>query len=160
MSREFLMRIIYPFLLLSCLAMTVEAAGTNWYVAVYGEHFQLVTGISEDANVEDGEVLDLGFVGRVIYVHSEKYYELDRFRSSNRTGRDGGSAAVASEAIATANKSTKEPISMTEFGPLPDTGVQYVIDGDFHGWNCPQLYVKPLGDSIYRLRCPSEMKHE
>ncbi len=154
------MRIIHLLLLLSCLAMIAEAADTNWFVAVYGEQFQLVTGISEDANVEDGERLDLGFVGKVIYVRSEEYYELDQFRPVNATGRDGSSTAMASEATAAADNSTKEPTSMAEFGPLPDTGVQYVMDGDFRGWNCSKLYVKPLGDRTYRLRCPTAMKHE
>ncbi|MES9825427.1 MAG: hypothetical protein ABW127_13450 [Candidatus Thiodiazotropha endolucinida] len=93
------MRIIYLQLLLFCLVMIAEAADTNWFVAVYGEHFQLVTGISEDANVENGERLDLGFVGKVIYVRSEEFYELDQFRPVNATGRNGSSAAVASEGI-------------------------------------------------------------
>lgn len=61
-------------------------------MSVYGEHFQPVTGNSTDANVEDGELLDSGFVGKEIQARCEKHYEPDQIRSSSAAA---GSADVA-----------------------------------------------------------------
>ena len=154
------MRIFYLFLLVFCAALTAEAADMKWFVSVYGENFQHVTGASATTNIKDGEFLDVGFVGKEMYVRSEKHYELDQFRPSTSTDNSDVEATEESEAIAVARKVPKKPALTSEFGPLADTGLQFAINGDFHGWSCSQLYVKPLGGKTYRLRCETDMKYE
>ncbi len=135
-----------------------QAADKKWYVTVYGEHFQPITGASVSSSVKDGSFLDSQFIGKELYVRSEEHYELDEFRPKTATNSTGGSAVVQGGAVAM--NSPEQPMLMTEFGPLVDTALQYQHSGDFHGWYCDRLYVKPMGQRVFRLRCDSPMKHE
>lgn len=154
------MRVFCLFTFVVCTALTAEAADKQWFVAVYGENFQHVTGASATADIKDGQFLDPGFTGREIYVRSQEHYELDQFRPKSATDSGNMPATAGSEAISAAQNSPVEPMLTSEFGPLVDTGLLYAASGDFHGWSCSQLFVKPLGGKTYRLRCQIDMKHE
>ncbi len=144
-----------------CIGLTTEANDKSWYVVVFGENFQTVTGASATADIVDGQFLDVGFVGKEIYVRSEEYYELDQFRPDTPAASGSGVAvATMSEGSMAANNTPEEPAPTSEFGPLTDTGLQYVSNEDFRGWYCAQLYVKPLGNRTYRLRCEIDMQHD
>ena len=157
---EFRMRKISLILLTLCIATSAEAADKQWFVSVFGENLQPVTGASANNKITDGTFLDLAFVGKEIYVRSKEHYELDQFRQEKTNKSDRGSASAAGDAAAVASSSPEKVALTTEFGPLADTGLQYAINGDFRGWYCPQLFVKPLGDKTYRLRCETDMRHD
>ena len=152
------MRVILLSLLALSYATYLRAEEPSWFVAVYGENMQLISGASSTMTVVDGVFLDPTFVGAEIYVRVEPGYELDGFRPSGQTSTATVASAVAQSAgDAAHNASETQPNS--EFGPLVDTGVQYFKNGDFFGWYCTGLFVQPVGDRVYRLRCNEQMRH-
>ena len=62
-------------------------------------------------------------------------------------------ASVSESADSAARASEPEEQSMDEFGPLSDTGLQYYLNDDYFGWLCSQMYVQPMRDGVYCLRC-------
>lgn len=146
-------------LLLLGLSSTVWAEEPIWFVAVYGENMQPITGASSTLDVVDGVFLDPEYVGTEIYVRVEKGYELDGFRPPDNTSTTAVSGAISEVAGGAAASAPAEAKPRSEFGPLTDTGVQYYLDGDYFGWFCAALYVKPMGNGVDRLRCDNEMSH-
>ncbi len=149
-------------LILALLVFSVAAKATVpiWFVSVYGESMQLI--LSASANVEDledGVFLSTDFVGTMIYVRVQEGYELDQFRPYESASSDDMAASVSESADSAARASAPEEQSMDEFGPLSDTGLQYYLNDDYFGWLCSQMYVLPLGDGVYCLRCNDKMKH-
>jgi len=149
-------------LILASLVFSVAAKAQVpiWFVSVFGESMQLISGASAKADdVKDGVFLSTDFVGTMIYVRVQKGYELDQFRSYE-SASDGDMASSVSESTdASAAATAPEEQSMDEFGPLSDTGLQYYLNDDYFGWLCSQMYVKPMGDGVYCLRCDDKMKH-
>lgn len=148
------------------LSSAAMAAEPIWFVAVYGESMQHISGASGTPNVEDGVYLDTDFVGTEIYVRTVEGYELDGFRPyesatpSAATSSISAAASSVSEATdSVPSASAPEAEATSEFGPLSDTGVQYYVNYDYFGWTCDALYVKPMGDGVDRLRCDTEMSH-
>ena len=139
---------------------TVLAEEPIWFVAVYGENMQLISGASSTADVVDGVFLDTDYVGTEIYVRVQEGYELDGFRPHESTTSNGMSSAVSEAADMAASSAPSEPEPTSEFGPLTDTGVQYYVNGDYFGWFCDALFVKPMGNGVDRLRCDNEMSHD
>lgn len=124
-----------------------------WFVSVYGERMQHITGAAAKPPVKDGEFLSTDFVGTMIYVRVQKGYELDGFRPYESASSDDMVASVSESADSAAPASEPEEQSMDEFGPLSDTGLQYYLNDDYFGWLCSQMYVQPMGDGVYCLRC-------
>lgn len=153
------MRFLAFLLMAVCAISSALGAETEWYVVVYGENFQTITGASTSESIEDGQFLGDEFVGHEIFVRSAEYYELDQFRPADSSATGSTQAAMISSDASSASE-VDSPAPGTEFGPLPDTGLTYVMDGDFRGWTCPELYVTPLGERVYRLRCDQEMRLE
>ncbi len=147
-------------LILALLVLSVAAKATVpiWFVSVYGENMQLISGASATADVKDGVFLSTDFVGTMIYVRVQKGYELDQFRPYESASSDDMVACVSESA---ARASEPEEQSMDEFGPLSDTGLQYYLNDDYFGWLCSQMYVQPMGDGVYCLSCNDKtpMKH-
>ena len=131
----------------------------TWFVSVHGENMQLISGASSTADVVDGVFLDTNYVGTEIYVRVTEGYELDGFRPPDSTSTDAASGVVSEAASAAATAAPPETEPTSEFGPLTDTGVQYYQNGDFFGWFCSALYVKPMGNGVDRLRCDTDMSH-
>ncbi len=149
-------------LILASLVFSVaaKAEGPIWFVSVYGESMQHISGASAKADdVEDGVFLSTDFVGTMIYVRVQKGYELDQFRPYESASSDDMVTSVSESADSAAPASEPEEQSMDEFGPLSDTGLQYYLNDDYFGWNCSQMYVQPMGDNVYCLRCNEKMKH-
>lgn len=141
------------------LSSAVSAAEPTWFVAVYGENMQLISGASGTPSVEEGVFLDTNYVGTEIYVRVIEGYELDGFRPYE-SGSSGAVSDSVSEATGSAASSSPATVELTsEFGPLADTGVQYYLNDDYFGWFCPALFVKPMGNGVDRLRCDTEMSH-
>ena len=130
-----------------------------WFVAVFGENMQLITGASGTEQVVDGVFLDTNYVGTEIYVRVAEGYELDGFRPHESTVSDAVSGPVSATEDAAAGSESPEASPVSEFGPLTDTGVQYFLNGDYFGWICDALYVKPMGNGVDRLRCEKTMSH-
>ncbi len=148
-------------LILAALVFSVaaEAEVPIWFVSVYGESMQLISGASGTADVNDGVFLSTDFVGTMIYVRVQKGYELDGFRPYESASSGDMVAGVSESADSAAPASEPEEQSMDEFGPLSDTGLQYYLNDDYFGWVCSQMYVQPMGDGVYCLRCNKKMKH-
>ncbi len=145
-------------LILASLVFLVAAKAEDpiWFVPVYGENMQLISAASATADVKAGVFLSTDFVGNIIYVRVQQGYELDQFRPYE-SASSGDMAESVSESAARASAPEEE--SMDEFGPLSDTGLQYYLNDDYFGWVCSQMYVLPLGDGVYCLRCNDKMKH-
>ncbi len=145
-------------LILASLVFLVAAKAEDpiWFVSVYGENMQLISGASATADVKAGVFLSTDFVGNIIYVRVQKGYELDQFRPYE-SASSGDMVDSVSESAARASEPEEQ--SMDEFGPLSDTGLQYYLNDDYFGWVCSQMYVLPLGDGVYCLRCNDKMKH-
>lgn len=143
------------------LSFNVYAGEAQWFVSVYGENMQQITGASVTADVQDGKFLEESFSGKKIYVRCEEHYELDQFRpsSASTTGGTASAAVVASDEAATSNTTGTE-IDMSSFGPLVDSGVMKFSNDDFKGWYCSHLYVTPLGGRDYELSCDKKMVFE
>lgn len=156
------LRYFYTLILFLCTVNPALSVDAEWYVAVYGENFQLVDGASATPAVPAGVFLEQSFVGKVMYVRSQEYYELDQFRPNNPTDTSNSisTATESADASMVASESPSEVPQNTEFGPLVDTGLQYHLNGDFRGWYCANLYVLPMGERVYRLRCEEDMSHE
>ncbi len=137
----------------------VSAAEPIWFVAVYGENMQLISGASGTPNVEEGVFLDKKFVGTEIYVRVKDGYELDGFRPLESASSGAVSDSISEAADSAASSSPAEVKPTSEFGPLTDTGVQYYQNNDYFGWFCAALFVKPMGNGVDRLRCDEEMSH-
>jgi hypothetical protein len=149
-------------LILASLVFSVAAKAEVpiWFVSVYGESMQLISGASAKADgVKDGVFLSIDFVGTVIYVRVQKGYELDGFRPYESTSSGDRVTGVSESTDASAQAAAPEEQSMDEFGPLSDTGLQYFLNDDYFGWNCSEMHVQPMGDGVYRLRCNEKMKH-
>ncbi len=150
-------------LILASLVFLVAAKAEDpiWFVSVYGENMQLISGASATADVKDGVFLSTDFVGTKIYVRVQEGYELDGFRPYESASSSDMVASVSESMDSATPASAPEGESMDEFGPLSDTGVQYYLNDDYFGWVCSQMYVLPLGDGLYCLRCndKKEMKH-
>ena len=148
-------------LILASLAFSVAAIADSpiWFVSVYGENMQLISGASGTADVKDGVFLSNDFAGKEIYVRVQEGYELDGFRPYE-SAQGGDMVSSMSESLdASAQAATPKEQPRDEFGPLSDSGLQYYLDDDYFGWVCSEMYVQPMGDRVYRLRCKSEMKH-
>ena len=141
------------------LSVTAKAEDPIWFVAVYGESMQLISGASDTADVQDGTFLSTDFEGNEIYVRVQKGYELDGFRPYESASGGDMISSMSESADASAQSAEAEEQSMDEFGPLVDTGLQYYVNDDYFGWYCSQMYVQPMGDLVYRLRCNKTMKH-
>ncbi len=150
-------------LVLASLVSSVAAKAEDpmWFVSVYGENMQFIAGASATADVKDGVFLSTDFVGTKIYVRVQKGYELDGFRPYEPASSSDMVASVSESADSAARASEPEEQSMDEFGPLGDTGLQYYLNDDYFGWLCSQMYVQPMGDGVYCLRCDDKtpMKH-
>jgi hypothetical protein len=121
---------------------------------------QLISGASTTADdVTDGVFLSTDFVGTMIYVRVQKGYELDQFRPYESASSGDTVAGASESADSAAAASEPEEQSMGEFGPLSDTGLQYYLNDDYFGWYCSEMYVQPMGDNVYCLRCNEKMKH-
>lgn len=140
-------------------AVPAKAADPIWFVSVHGENMQLISGASSTADVQDGVYLSSDFSGTEIYVRVQEGYELDGFRPYDSAGNADKGSSVSESMDASARAAAPQEQSMNEFGPLVDSGLQYYMNDDYFGWACPELYVQPLGDRLYRLRCDSEMQH-
>ena len=130
-----------------------------WFVAVFGESMQLIAGASSTEQVIDGVFLDPSYVGTEIYVRAQEGYELDGFRPEESSSSDAVSATMSVAEDSAASSASPEAKPTSEFGPLTDTGVQYYLNGDYFGWFCDLLYVKPMGNGVDRLRCDQAMSH-
>ena len=151
-------------LVLSSLILSVaaNAATPMWFVSVYGENMQLVAAAAAEADELQNDVfLSTDFVGTTIYVRVQEGYELDGFRPYESASSSSMVATVSESMDASAPAVEPEEQSMDEFGPLSDTGLQYYLNDSYFGWLCAQMYVQPLGDRVYRLRCNDKepMKH-
>ena len=154
------MRINLLILVSLVFSVAAKADDAKWFVNVYGGNFQHITGASGIADgVKDGAFLSTDFVGTMIYVRVQKGYELDQFRPYESASSDDMVTSVSESADSAAPASEPEEQSMDEFGPLSDTGLQYYLNDDYFGWNCSQMYVQPMGDNVYCLRCNEKMKH-
>lgn len=140
-------------------SVTAKADGPMWFVSVYGESMQLISGASGTADVTDGVFLSSDFVGKEIYVRVQEGYELDGFRPYESAQGGDMISSVSETMDASAQAAAPNEQSMSEFGPLTDTGLQYYLNDDYFGWICPEMFVQPMGDRVYRLRCNSEMEH-
>ena len=145
-------------LIVSIISPTSQAADRQWFVAVYGENFEPVVGASADEDVTEGEFLSDDFVGKVMYVKIEKDYSLIQYYSAPVTDIASGSASMSTSDASVAN-SPQDTGPIGEYGPLVDTGLQYVLDGGFYGWECSHLFVTHLGGQVHRLRCDETMRH-
>ena len=120
---------------------------------------QLAAGAAGENAVNDGVFLSTDFVGKIIFVRVQEGYELDGFRPPD-SAQSNQNVATASETMdASVPAAAPEEPSMEEFGPLSDSGLQYYLNYDYFGWICAALYVKPMGDRVYRLRCDNDMEH-
>ena len=153
------MRMTLTLIATVLVVVTARADEPMWFVSVYGENLQLVSAASEDANVEDGVFLGTDFVGTVIYVRAKEGYELDGFRPYDSSSSAAAVSSVSESMDAAAAPSASEAPSMDEFGPLTDTGLQYYQNDNYFGWSCDAMYVQPMGNRVYRLRCNDEMEH-
>lgn len=153
------MRFILLVLTSLIFSIAAKAEDAQWFVSVYGESMQLISGASATANIVDGVYLDKEFVGTEIYVRVQEGYELDTFRPYDSASADDNVTSVSESMDASASATEPEDQSMDEFGPLTDTGLQYYLNYDYFGWICSELYVQPMGGLDYRLRCEDPMKH-
>ena len=148
-------------LILASLVFSVAAKAEDpmWFVSVYGENMQLIAGAAGNDMVTDGVFLSKDFVGKKIYVRVQEGYELDGFRPYESASGGEMVASVSESMDAASQAPAPEEQSMDEFGPLSDSGLQYYLNDDYFGWICSEMYVKPMGDRVYCLRCDSEMEH-
>lgn len=146
-------------LVLLIVSAAANADDPPWFVSVFGESMQLISGASATANVIDGAFLGTDFVGTEIYVRVQEGYELDAFRPYESASSDDMFASVSESMDSSASAAAPEEQSMDEFGPLADTGLQYYLNDNYFGWFCSEMYVLPLGNLVYRLRCNDEMSH-
>ncbi|MGI9327633.1 MAG: hypothetical protein ACR2PZ_20610 [Pseudomonadales bacterium] len=154
------MRVSLLILVSLFLSIAAKAAVPIWFVSVYGESMQLISGAAGAAEVTDGVFLGTDFVGTEIYVRVQEGYELDGFRPYESASNDDMAASVSESALdSSAQAVAPEEQSMDEFGPLSDTGLQYYVNDDYFGWICSEMYVQPMGDRVYRLRCEDSMEH-
>ena len=151
----------YKLLILASLTFTVavKAAEPMWFVSVYGENMQLISGASSTAEVKDGVFLSSDFEGTEMYVRVQEGYELDGFRPYDYAQNSSNDASVSESMDASAQAAAPREQLMDEFGPLSDSGLQYYLNDDYFGWFCSELFVQPIGDRVYRLRCADTMKH-
>ncbi len=156
------MRINLLILVSLVFSVAAKADDAKWFVNVYGGNFQHITGASGIADgVKDGAFLSTDFVGTMIYVRVQKGYELDQFRPYESASSDDMISSVSESTDASAQAAAPEEESLDEFGPLWDTSLQYYLNDDYFGWGCSEMYVQPMGDRVYRLRCNDKtpMKH-
>ncbi len=132
----------------------------TWFVSVHGESMQLISGAAATPQVSDGVFLDKDYAGNLIYVRTVKGYELDGFRPIESEGAVTATSMVSEAADSAANTGLVKAKPSSEFGPMTDTGVQYILNHDYFGWYCAKMYVKPMGNGVDRLRCDKEMRHE
>lgn len=153
------MRFTLFILIAAAFSAEAKAGDAQWFVAVYGESMQLISGASATADVTDGVYLSTDFAGTEIYVRVQKGYELDGFRPYESASSSDMVSSITESADAAAPATEPEEQSKDEFGPLTDTSVQYYVNFDYFGWDCSEMYVQPMGERVYRLRCGKEMKH-
>ena len=151
----------HQFLFIAAVSLCANAAAAErtWYVTLHGgENMQLIAGAAGTPAVADRQFLDAGFVGKTIYVRTLPGYELAGFRPPEPAQNTAAAASVSASATASASPEADTPT--TEFGPIPDSGLQYHQDGDFFGWHCDALFIKPMGNGIDRLRCDEPMRFD
>ncbi len=153
------MRITFFLLAALMVSITGKAEEPMWLVSVYGENMQLISGASSTADVTDGEFLSTDFVGTEIYVRAQEGYELDGFRPYKAPSGAATVSSVTESADAMIGAAEPAEKPMDEFGPLADSGLLYSLDYNYVGWECSAMYVQPMGDRVYRLRCDETMKH-
>lgn len=153
------MRINLLILVSLVFSAAAKAGDAQWFVSVHGESMQLISGASATADVTDGVYLGTDYAGTEIYVRVQEGYELDGFRPYESASSDDMLTSVSESMDSSAPAAAPEEQSMDEFGPLTDTGLQYYLNYDYFGWFCSAMYVQPMGERVYRLRCNDEMTH-
>jgi hypothetical protein len=140
-------------------ANTAHAAEEQWFVAVYGEQHEPITGASSTSAIIDGEFLANDFVGKEIYVRIQQDYSLLQYAPKTTSVSPIGSAVAAKESAIAANSTKQTPQPISEF-ELVDSGLTIYVNEDFKGWYCSRLHVTPLGNKEFKLRCNEEMQQQ